>query len=484
MILFSLASNAAVLLVIQLGLTIWPERLPVNSQNIFWLASGVNTAGLLILGLRHWPVLLLNALPPWLLGLEPLNMCAVGASTNAMEALLAAWLILRAGAFTGRFDTLRSVGALVGASLAAPLVNTLVIPAYMCLQGMFPWSEYGRALGNWNLSNGTAMLMLTPLIVSLVRRDWSPGVRLPERLIVTAVSAGLFFIGFDGMFKGVGLNLAFLAFPPVIYTAVRFGIGETSGLVVVALLAVYGSLFLHGRTLPPQEMASSIWFVQALCWVMTATGLLVSALGSERRRAEQATLRALLETERARLAVLRYQINPHFLFNSLNSARASMPLSDTVPREMITELAEYLRSTLENPEAERIVLSDEVRSVQQYLNIEERRFGERLKTTFEIAPAAAGKLVPAFLLQPLVENAIRHGLEASWEPCLIKIKAQCQDQRLLIEVWNAGHWREPGERRGTGLENVRRRLQILYREQGKLTIRTGNGVSLEIEIPA
>ncbi len=482
-LLFSLASNAAVLLTIQFGLLLWPERLPVNSQNIFWLASGVNVAGLLILGLRYWPVLLLNAFPVWLLGIEPLEISLPGSCTNVMEALFAAWLIRRAGAFTGQFDTLRSVGALVLASLVAPIINTVIIPAYLCFQGMYPWSEYGRALGNWNLSNGTAMLVLTPLIISIARRDWSAGARTSEYLIAVGAAVALCFIGFDGMFQGTGKNLAFLAFPPVIYTAVRFGIGETSAVLAVALLSVYGSLALHAHVQPPLEIPSTIWFVQALCWVLAATGLLVAVLSAVRRRAEQQSLQASLETERARLAVLRYQINPHFLFNSLNSVRAALPLSEAVPREMITDLAEFLRGTLDHPEVERIPLRDEIRNVQKYLNIEVRRFGDRLRVTFE-TDTAAEKLVPAFLLQPLVENAIRHGLETSWEPCVITITARCDGARLLLKVANTGRWREPGERRGTGLENVRRRLQILYGAQASLTVRTDNGVCVQIEIPA
>lgn len=479
-----LASNAAVLFVLKFGLFLWPERLPANSQNLFWLASGVNTAGLLILGLRYWPVLLLNAFPAWLLIGEPLNMCLVGASTNAGEAVLAAWLIFRVGAFTGHFDTLRSVGALVIASLVAPLVNTLLIPAYLCFENVLPWSEYGRALGNWNLSNGTSMLFLTPLIIALFREDWNPRARFLERLFTVVGAVVLFSIGFDGLFKGSGMNFAFLAFPPVIYAAVRFGIVETAGLVLVALQSIYGTLWLHAASLPPADMASAIWFVQALCWVLAATGLLVSALGSERRRAEQTALQASLETERARLAALRYQINPHFLFNSLNSIRAALPITDSVPREMITHLAGYLRSALENPDVERIMLQDEVRNVREYLSIEERRFGDRLQATFEIAPAAETKLIPVFLLQPLVENAIRHGLEASWEPCLIRVTARRERHRLFIAVSNTGKWKEPGTRTGTGLENVRRRLEILYHEKATLRIRTDDGVTVEIDLPA
>lgn len=479
-----LASNAAVLFVLKFGLLIWPERLPVNSQNIFWLASGVNVAGLLLLGLRYWPVLLLNAFPAWLLLGEPLEMCALGSATNAAEAFFAAWFIQRAGAFSGRFDRIRSVGALLGASLLAPLANTLVIPAYLCAVGLFPWAEYGRALGNWNLANGAGMLFLTPLIVAIAQRDWSPGPRVFERTAAALVVAALSFIGFDAMFRGVGMNLAFLAFPALIYVAVRFGIGETAVALGVTLVSVYVAIFLHGSTQSANVMPSIIWFVQAISWVLAATGLLVAALDSERRLAELHSLEASLIAERARLAALRYQINPHFLFNTLNSIRAALPLSETVAREMITDLSGYLRSTLDSGEADQVALRDEVRSAQEYLRIEQRRFGERLQTRFEIDPAIEEKRVPAFLLQPLLENAIRHGLQTTRQPCQLSVTARREGDRLHLRVANTGKWREPGERAGVGLDNIRRRLALLHGSAAHLRVAETDGfVCVDLELP-
>src|SRR5690606_2680013 len=113
-----------------------------------------------------------------------------------------------------------------------------------------------------------------------------------------------------------------------------------------------------------------------------------------------------------------------------------------------TDLSGYLRSALDGGECERVPLRDEVCSVRNYLAIEERRCGERLRTTFGIDSDAAEKDVPVFLLQPLVENAIRHNLETSWKPCHITITAHIEDSHLCIEVANTGCWREPGGRKG------------------------------------
>jgi two-component system LytT family sensor kinase len=159
---------------------------------------------------------------------------------------------------------------------------------------------------------------------------------------------------------------------------------------------------------------------------------------------------------------LRYQINPHFLFNALNSIRAEMPLTLTKPREMLTDLAKYLRSTLDDSESDTIPLREEIGSVGNYLAIEQKRFGEMLWLSIQVEPAAEEVRVPVFLLQPLVENAIRHGLEGSKEPCDLRIRAALDSSRLKIEVANSGAWKESGERKGLGLENIRRRLELLY----------------------
>lgn len=485
LLLFSLVSNLAVLLTFRLGLFFWPTGLPGNTQNPFWLASGVNTAGLLLLGIRYWPLLLVNALPAWLLipGVT-LPGCVIGALCNALEALLAASLIVRVGQFDGRFGSLRSVSALVIASLLAPLANTLIMPLYLCFAGVVPWEHYGHALANWNLSNGTALLILTSLLIALVGKDWSGGAHTGERLLVAIVTAGLAFVAFNALFGGAGMNLAFLAFPAVIYTAVRFGGGEAALALGITLLTVYAALWVHAPVVAVERMPQLLWFTQAITWVLATTGLLVAALGAERRRAERHWLEASLSAEKARLAALRYQINPHFLFNTLNSIRASLPLSERRGREMITSLSVYLRSSLDGGEVAAVPLPDELKSVREYLRIEGYRFGSRLEACFEVTPLAEAATVPEFILQPLVENAIRHGLEASAQICRIVIAADVTAGGLELKVSNTGKWRTPGTGGGIGLTNVRRRLELTYGTRASLCIEhPGDRVCVTLVLP-
>ena len=476
-LLFLLASNAATLSVFAFGLWLWPERLPVNSQNIFWLASGVNLAGLLLLGLRYGPLLLLNAFPAWLLIGEPLDLCLLGAAANALEAVLGAWLIRRNSSPSPgpapALESLRSIGALVIASLVAPLANTLLIPAYLCAKGTYPWSEYGHALGNWNLSNGTAILIVTPLLLSLLRPAPAPDGRGRERLLAACFCAAFSYLAFSALFAGKGMNIAFLAFLPILYLAVRFGLRETALGLGITLAGLYAALITHSHAQPLPAIPALVWFTQTITWVLAATGLLLAVLGTERREAERRSLQASVMAGQARLAALRYQINPHFLFNALNSIRSTLPLSETTPRDMITTLSGYLRATLETGDATHVPLRDEVHQLTQYLRIEQHRFGPDLIPSFDIPANTASLPVPSFLLQPLVENAIRHGLEKNPGPCRITLRACRTGGELHLTVANTGPWREPHPAVHTGLENIRRRLQLLYGPAASLAIEAG-----------
>lgn len=468
----------------QFGLLLWPERLPVDAQNVFWLASGVNTAGLLILGLRWWPILLINAFPPWFCGFATFGMDLLGATSNALEALLAGWVILYLGKFQGRFDSLRAILALVTASLLAPWVNTVVVPTYMCLVGLYPWADYGKALGQWNFSNGAAMLIVTPLILKVLRPNWTLSHGLLERMVVAALTAGFCFAVFTAVWHGAGMNYTFLIFPVVIYTAVRFGLEETTVALGIVLVSIFASLALCAGIVPVTKAPGMIWFLQTFCWVLAATGLLMAALVAERHYAEVAKVEATLEAERAKLATLRYQMNPHFLFNALNSLRSSLPSTEPVARSIVTDLSFYLRSTLDGTEADCVTLREEVQNARNYLAIEQHRFGGRLRAVFHIDSAAEKRSVPVFLLQPLVENAVRHGLEASWKSFVITVSACVKNDHLQIEVANTGKWKTPGTHGGLGLENIRRRLRMLYGPRADLRICLDEElVRIQIEIP-
>ncbi|HSJ62559.1 MAG TPA: histidine kinase [Gemmatimonadaceae bacterium] len=230
-------------------------------------------------------------------------------------------------------------------------------------------------------------------------------------------------------------------------------------------------------------------------WSLVRLGLQYSTALREQR--EQA-LRAVAAARDAQLRMLAYQLNPHFLFNTLNSIRALINEDRQRAREMVTALAGYLRYALVERPLHVALLEEEVASVRGYLAIEQVRFEERLDARMEIDPAALRCEVPAFLLNPLVENAVKHGAAgANGAPLVLRVEARLlRPDRLAIVVENTGRWSSGrtttpdeiaggGMRASLGLANVRARLEALHPADHRITIEEADGrVRVRVELPA
>jgi hypothetical protein len=179
-------------------------------------------------------------------------------------------------------------------------------------------------------------------------------------------------------------------------------------------------------------------------------------------------VRAETLSHEARLRMLRYQLNPHFLFNSLNSIGALAGEAPQRVQRMVGELSGFLRYSLLDPERLEVPLGDELRAVTHYLEVEKVRFEDDLEVGIELEPAAAQRTLPAFLVLPLVENAIKHGQRTSAKPLKIRVAGLIDGASLLIEVKNTGRWATPSnsarsyDGTDTGLQNVRERLLARY----------------------
>lgn len=197
-------------------------------------------------------------------------------------------------------------------------------------------------------------------------------------------------------------------------------------------------------------------------------------------------LHAKVLAETAQLQMLRYQVNPHFLFNALNSIRASVHQDNQSAKQMITQLSEFLRHSLLSDEKKEIPLREELEAVENYLAIEKIRFEETLEIEFDIDNQARDFKVPCFLLNPLIENAVKYGFLGSPELLKIKISAKLEDnKKLLIEVANTGKLAKNVNGNGTkiGLNNVKERLEKLFPERSSFKLFEENGyVTARIEI--
>jgi two-component system, LytTR family, sensor kinase len=182
---------------------------------------------------------------------------------------------------------------------------------------------------------------------------------------------------------------------------------------------------------------------------------------------EEETIKAKTLAQEAELKMLRYQLNPHFLFNALNSVGALVYESPERAEQMLNELSEFLRYSLVNNTTETVTLGEEIEATRNYLSVEQVRFEDKLKVAFDIAPDSEKFRLPIFLLHPLVENAVKYGMKTSALPLEISIKTRPENKTLFIEISNTGKWveAENGFRKGStqiGLENVRKRLEQAF----------------------
>jgi two-component system, LytTR family, sensor kinase len=188
----------------------------------------------------------------------------------------------------------------------------------------------------------------------------------------------------------------------------------------------------------------------------------------------------------AELYNLRQQLQPHFLFNSLNSISALIGLEPERARKMIQQLSDFLRGSIKKDEQTRISLSEELEYLQLYLEIEKVRFGHRLSTVIEVDASTEALFIPSLLLQPIVENAIKFGLYDTTDEVTIHISAQVADRDLVLTVTNPFDPETSSPRRGTGfgLNSVQRRLYLLYARNDLLqTSASGQLFTTMIKIP-
>jgi hypothetical protein len=286
------------------------------------------------------------------------------------------------------------------------------------------------------------------------------------------------------------------ATPGIVWLARRWPLtGRNTGrTVTVHLLAAALCALLHGLVYaaiyktwfpwPPSEHGGPPWpqFLTSLLYNRSLFDFIIYAaiLGGALaltfyREAEQRALSAAqlqAQLAQAQLAALRMQLNPHFLFNTLQAISTLTLTQPRAAQRMLTRLGDLLRSVLDGRERQEITLAEELGFLRDYLEIEQTRFPDRLAVAFDVPPEASGALVPSFILQPLVENAIRHGIAPRAEPGRIDISVQVMDGRLALRVTNDGPsaLRLAGAPEGVGLSTTRARLFKLYGDSQELRL--------------
>jgi two-component sensor histidine kinase len=227
--------------------------------------------------------------------------------------------------------------------------------------------------------------------------------------------------------------------------------------------------------------------------VMLAWTVLYFAIKSYRvfQEVREGALRSAAMAHEAQLKMLRYQLNPHFLFNTLNAISTLVLEKNTeLANRMVTKLSSFLRYSLDNDPMQKITLAQEIEALNLYLDIEKVRFEERLTLELNIEDESKEALIPSLLLQPLIENAIKYGIALSEYGGHLKIAASVFAGDLLIELSDDG----PGtilvdgqipETNGVGLSNTRNRLEAIYSGQHSFTLKETqpHGLTINIRIP-
>ena len=207
------------------------------------------------------------------------------------------------------------------------------------------------------------------------------------------------------------------------------------------------------------------------------------------REREQTASRLEGQLVQARLQALQMQLNPHFLFNTLNGVSSLMRSDPDLADEMLERLSSLLRITLAKGQAQKVRLQEEMDVVQLYVSIQQLRFGDRVKHSIQVAPEAWDALVPTMILQPIVENAYVHGISRSLGEATIAIKASIEGDTLCLSIRNAGcvpgSFHDAPNTQGVGIANVKARLQLHYESRQSFTIRevTPGDVTAVIQLP-
>jgi two-component sensor histidine kinase len=328
---------------------------------------------------------------------------------------------------------------------------------YHMMEGRHPvlWRVLLQQCSGW-----WAWAALTPVVFALARR-------FPLRLPVSGRSIAVHLVG----------NL--------VATVVHSGVYTLANVLLA--------------TTPPPTALPLLFFRSFMGWlpitVLVYVGLVSAAhwmvLAKHEREREQRTHALEAQLAGAQLQALRMQLHPHFLFNTLNTIAVLVREQDvTASVRLISQLGDVLRQVLRSAEKQEVALAEEIAFTGSYLEIEQVRFADRLRVRWTVDNDVRDALVPHLILQPLVENALRHGIARREEAGLLEMGARRRGDRLVLWVRDDG----PGfhgassSTGGIGIANVRARLAALYREEGTLTLESvplddGGGVRATISLP-
>lgn len=296
------------------------------------------------------------------------------------------------------------------------------------------------------------------------------------------------------LLKGEGIQMEAVTSPEAALAAhaaaaATFSLVHLAGMIAVRALLWPGMIKAAGISWPSYLQRQ---YLTNLDWALMTYSAIVGlsyALGYYRESQARALKAAQLETRlvEARLKTLEAELHPHFLFNTLHAISTLVHSNPDAADRMISRLSDLLRITFGRSGAARVPLQEEIEFLQKYLDIEQTRFQDRLAVTYDIDPETLDAEVPRLILQPLVENAIKHGVSKRIGPGTIRIASERDGDILRLEVRDNGVGLTAGPREqvsGVGLSNTRARLECLYGEAQSLELSEGaEGLAVRMRLP-
>lgn len=346
------------------------------------------------------------------------------------------------------------------------------------------------------LLGGVWLVAFAVLAVGAATSPLQPsGYGLARATVLAAIGAGLSFLVWLGWSRlsgpgglRAGLLLVGIGLAIAVHVQADLGVARLlRALLDVPMPRVVVAGDGPARALLMRLVAETSVVVFAAAQVVFGLAVVTIEAAVERRERERQLDDARAAATSARLAALRHQLNPHFMFNTLNAIGSLVETGRTREAgEMIDRLSTFLRSTLGGDGAPDTPLDEELAMIEAYLDIEAVRFRDRLSVVVDVPEALRRARVPSFVLQPLVENAMRHAVARSLRPVTVTLSASALAGDLLIEVVDDGAGQvdatAPGA--GVGLRNVRDRLALLYGPAGRLeAARHGHGFRAAIRLP-
>lgn len=264
---------------------------------------------------------------------------------------------------------------------------------------------------------------------------------------------------------------------------IRLAIAVTICALLMTLIRGMINIYLHLGSKDEERLFSLWMFIGASLLVTTWTTLYF--LWHYFQKDQQYKLDKLqLESvvKDLELRTIKSQLNPHFLFNALNSIRALIDENPERARTAVTELSNILRGSIQTEKLVTVTLDNELNTVRDYLALENIRYEERLKVHFDIDPATRDLPVPPMMLQTLVENAIKHGISKSVEGGFLNIRSYIKGVKHIISIQNTGQLKRNINNGGFGLQSTRQRLELLYKNKASFEIKNLNNHTVEVTV--